>query len=66
MPWAKDDKLYAYIRNKICRPNATNICVASYMYELKVPKKEEIEIMKVLFLDEKMNNKIVIENNKKY
>ena len=65
MPWANDKKLYAYIDKKICRPNAINISVKSYMYELKVPNEKEIELIKILFLDESNKNKIVVENNKK-
>ncbi|MFT8948435.1 MAG: DUF4238 domain-containing protein [Acetobacter aceti] len=65
LPWANDKKLYAYINKKICRPNAINISVKSYMYELKVPNKKEIELIKSLFLDERYKNKIIVENNKK-
>nr|WP_265000663.1 DUF4238 domain-containing protein [Komagataeibacter europaeus] len=39
--------------------------VKSYMYELKVPKKKELDLIEILFLNERNKNKIVVENNKK-
>lgn len=64
LPWAKDGKLYAYIGNKICRPNAINISVKKYMYELKIPDRKELDLINLLFLNEKYNNTISIENNR--
>ncbi|MCP1216824.1 DUF4238 domain-containing protein [Acetobacter orientalis] len=65
LSWANDNKVYAYIGKKICRPNAINISVKTYMYEIKIPTQKEIDLIKVLFLDEKTNNRIIVEENKK-
>lgn len=64
LPWTNDKKLYAYIDKKICRTNAINISVKKYMYELKVPNIKEIEILKILFLDERTKHKEVVKYNK--
>ncbi|WP_048836933.1 DUF4238 domain-containing protein, partial [Acetobacter orleanensis] len=37
----------------------------SYMYELKIPNKREVELIKILFLNERNKNRVVVEDNKK-